>query len=238
MRLVRAVAIALGLACLVPAIPGVFGQMDADRVVPGGGIFVTGWQGKVDASSVKAGRTINDSKFSQEGNALHLIIGPAAVYWNPANTASGNYTVKGTFKEPKYMDANSHPHPYGIFIGGNKMGTDQMSLIYCTPYGNGTYIVRGFSYDANGPTVFPQGADRRPQANAAVHKAAADNSVTQDVQWTVKDGSASCSINGTVVQTLDKASLVGPSKLDSLDGVYGIRISHNVEAIITGFGKQ
>ena len=111
MRLVRVSALAVALACLLPAVR-VLGQMDPDRVVPGGGIFVTGWQGKIDAQSVRQGRTINDSKFSQEGDALHLIIGPAAVYWNPANTASGDYTVKGTFKEPKFMDANSHAHPY------------------------------------------------------------------------------------------------------------------------------
>ena len=120
MRLVRPFAIAVALACLMPALPGA--QMDPDRVVPNGGISVAGWQGKIDAASVTQGRTINDSKFAQEGNALHLTIGPAAVYWNPANTASGDYTVKGTFKEPKYKDANSHPHPYGIFIGGTQDG--------------------------------------------------------------------------------------------------------------------
>ena len=27
------------------------------------------------------------------------------------------------------MDLNSHPHSYGIFIGGHAMGTDQMSLV-------------------------------------------------------------------------------------------------------------
>ena len=235
MRLVRAVAIALGLACLVPAIPGVFGQMDADRVVPGGGIFVTGWQGKIDASSVKAGRNVNDSKFSQEGNALNLTIGPAAVYWNPANTASGDYTIKGTFKEPKYMDANSHPHPYGIFIAGNKMGTDQMSLVYCTAYGNGTFIVRGFTPTA--PGTFRVGGNA-PQANAAVHKAGADNSVTQDIEFGVKDGKATCSINGTVVATYDKSELFGAGKLEALDGVYGIRTSHNLDVVVTGFGKK
>ena len=233
MRLVRALAIAVAFACLIPAVPGA--QMGADRVVPGGGIFAPGWTGKIDATSVKAGRTINDSKFSQEGSALHLIIGPAAVYWNPANTASGNYTVKATFKEPKYMDANSHPHPYGVFIAGNKMGTDQMSLLYCTAYGNGTFIVRGFTGTA--PGTFRVGGNS-PTANAAVHKAAADNSVTQDVALSVKDGKVTCNINGTDVATYDKADLVAAGKLDSLDGVYGIRISHNVEAIVTGFGKQ
>ena len=147
MRLVRPFAIAVAFACLMPAVPGA--QMDPDRVVPNGGISVAGWQGKIDAASVTQGRTINDSKFAQEGNALHLTIGPAAVYWNPANTASGDYTVKGTFKEPKYKDANSHPHPYGIFIGGTKMGTDQMTLVYCEPYGDGRVLVRGFNPTAH-----------------------------------------------------------------------------------------
>jgi hypothetical protein len=232
MRLVRASAIAVAFACLFPALPGA--QMDPDRVVPGGGIFAAGWQGKIDAASVTQGRTINDSKFAQEGTALHLTIGPAAVYWNPANTASGDYTVKGTFKEPKYKDANSHPHPYGIFIGGTKMGTDQMTLVYCEPYGDGRILVRGFNPTATRGvfTLMP------PTANAAVAKAAADNSVTQNVQWTVKAGKATCSVNGTEVASYATADIVGPGKLDSLDGVYGIRISHNVEAIVTGFGKQ
>ena len=72
----------------------------------------------------------------------------------------------------------------------------------------------------------------------SVAKPAADGSVTQNIQWTVKGDKATCSINGTDVGSYDKAELVTAGKLDSLDGVYGIRISHNVEAIVTGFGKQ
>jgi hypothetical protein len=107
-----------------------------------------------------------------------------------------------------------------------------MNLVYCEPYGDGSVLIRGFN-----PTA-PRGVfNLLPKTpNPAVHKTAADNSVTQDVQWTVKGGKAECSINGTVVGSYAKADIVGPGKLDSLDGVYGIRISHNVEAIVTGFG--
>jgi hypothetical protein len=38
-----------------------------------------------------------------------------------------------------------------------------------------------------------------------------------------------------VVAGYDKAQLVGAGKLQSTDGVYGIRFTHNVEAVITGF---
>ena len=203
-------------------------QFDPDRVSPGGGILVQGWTGKIDASSVRQGRMINDAKFAQEGNALHVTTGPAATYWNPANTASGDYTVKATFLEPKFMALNSHPHSYGIFIGGISLGTEQMSLVYCVAYGDGNVLVRGFA-----PAVFTLLNTSR---NAAVHKAAGvGQPVTQEIAWRVKGGRAECSINGTVVAGYDKAQLIGPGKLRSTDGVYGIRFTHNVEAVITGF---
>ena len=43
-------------------------------------------------------------------------------------------------------------------------------------------------------------------------------------------------INGTVVAGYDKAELVAAGKLRSLDGVFGVRFTHNVEAVISGFG--
>jgi hypothetical protein len=201
---------------------------DPDRVIPGGGIFVQGWTGKIDPGSARQGRVLNDSKFVQEGAALHVTAGPATTYWNPANTANGDYTVKATFLEPKFMTLNSHPHSYGIFIGGTGMGTDQMSLVYCVTYGDGTLLVRGFS----GPSVFTLLNTSR---NAAVHRAAAvGQPVSQDIVWTVKGGRAECSINGTVVAGYDRAQLVAAGKLQATDGVYGLRYSHNVEAVVTG----
>ena len=227
MRLGLAATFATAAAIVASAL--LSAQMDPDRVIPGGGILVQGWTGKIDASSVRQGRMINDARFAQEGNALHVTTGPAATYWNPANTASGDYTVKATFLEPKFMALNSHPHSYGIFIGGNSLGTDQMSLVYCVAYGDGSVLVRGFA-----PAVFTL---LNTSPNAAVHKAASvGQPVTQEIAWRVKSGRAECSINGTVVAGYDKAQLIGAGKLRSTDGVYGIRFTHNVEAVITGLG--
>ncbi len=120
------------------------GGPDPARVIPGGGVLVQGWTGKIDAAEAANGQVLNNSKLSQEGAALHVETGPATTYWNPANRATGTYTVKATFTEPKYMSANSHPHPYGIMIAGNDLGTPQQSYLYCSAYGNGNFIVRGF----------------------------------------------------------------------------------------------
>jgi hypothetical protein len=204
-------------------------QMEVSRGVAGGGISVAGWAGKIDAREAEAGQVLNNSKLAKEGNALHVTTGPAVTYWNPANTATGDYTVKATFKEAKYMALNNHPHPYGIVIGGNDMGTDQQSYLYCAAYGNGTFIVRGF-----GPEPF-QLNGRRGEAHAAVNKAAGvGEPVTQEIAVSVKGDKVECAINGTVVGSYDKSAVVTSGKLKSTDGVYGIRFAHNTEATVTG----
>ena len=150
---------------LISSLPAAHAQADTNRLVADGGISVPGWTGKIDSNAERAGQTIKDAKLVSEGAALHVTTGPAVTYWNPANKATGNYTVTATFTESKYMNLNTHPHPYGVVIAGNDMGTAQQSYLYCAAYGNGTFIVRGF-----GPEPFQMNG--RGAENAAVHKAA------------------------------------------------------------------
>jgi hypothetical protein len=236
MRLVYGSALAMALASLVPlptaaqapAAPAQAPQ-EQNRSVAGGGITVQGWAGKIDASAEKQGQTIKDAKLEQQGKDLHVVTGPAVTYWNPANKATGNYTVKATFNEPKYMNLNDHPHPYGIVIAGNDLGTPQESYLYCAAYGSGTFIVRGF-----GPDPFQMNG-RRGEPNDAVHKAAGkDQPVTQEIAMSVKGDKVECAINGTTVASYDKSALVSAGKLKSTDGVYGIRFAHNTEATVSG----
>jgi len=197
--------------------------------VAGGGVFVNGWTGEIDAKEKTAGMTLNSAKLGSEGKGMHVTTGPAVTYWNPSNPAKGDYTVSATFNEPKYMSINDHPHPYGIMIGGNDLGTENASYLYCAAYGNGNYIVRGF-----GPKPFQLSG--KPAPNAAVNKAAGvGQPVTQEIAITVKGDKVSCSINKTVVATYEKSAVVAEGKLKSTDGVYGLRFGHNTDAIVTDF---
>jgi hypothetical protein len=202
---------------------------DESRAVAKGGISVAGWHGKIDAREEAGGQKLDNAALAKHGDALHVTTGPAVTYWNPANKAMGEYTVKATFTEPKYMSLNNHPHPYGIVIAGNDLGTDQQSYLYCAAYGNGNFIVRGF-----GPEPFQMNG-RRGEAHAAVNKAAGvGQPVTQEIAVSVKKDKVECAINGTVVASYDKSALVAPGKLKSTDGVYGIRFAHNTEATVRG----
>jgi hypothetical protein len=185
--------------------------------------------GKIDAKEAAQGQVLENSKLAVANGVLQVTTGPAVTYWNPANTATGNYTVKATFTEPKYMSLNNHPHPYGIVIAGNNMGSDTQSFLYCAAYGSGTFIVRGF-----GPEPFQMNGGRG-EPNPAVHKAAGPSEpVTQEIAVSVRDNKVECAINGTVVASYDKSELVTAGKLTSTDGVYGIRFAHNTEASVTG----
>jgi hypothetical protein len=213
----------VSLACTSKA------QNESARQVSGGGISVKDWSGQIDPGEARRGGLLTNAKLTQDGNALHVTTGPAVAYWSPRNTANHDYTVKATFTEPKYMNLNDHPHPYGIFIGGNDMGTPNQSYLYCAAYGNGSFIMRGF-----GPAPFQLNGGHG-ESNAAIHKAAgAGSPVTQDIAVSVKGDKVQCAVNGTVVGTYNKSDIVGPGKLKSTDGVYGIRFAHNTEGLVSG----
>jgi hypothetical protein len=218
----------LVLSLFIIGLAGSSAQEGDSKAVAGGGITVSGWTGQIDAKEKTAGLTLNSAKFDKEGKGFHVTTGPAVTYWNPANKASGDYTVSATFYEPKFMNLNDHPHPYGIVIAGNDLGTEQQSYLYCAAYGSGTFIVRGF-----GPAPFQMGG-RAPTADPAVNKAAGvGQPVTQKIAITVKGNQVMCSINDKVVATYDKSLVVTAGKLKSTDGIYGIRFAHNTDAIVT-----
>ena len=217
---------AYGFAALTAAalIVSPLSAQDADRSVKDGGVKVAGWKARIDRRAMTQGKTVNDSKLAQEGSNLRLSVGPAGNFWNPANKATGDYEVKATFKEHKM--AASHPHSYGVFIGGNDLESDTETLMYCIAYGNGTYAVKTF-HGAKVTTL----VDKAP--SEALKKADANGESTNEVGWRVKGGKASCLINGQEVKTFDKSEFIAADKLTSTDGNYGIRVSHNLELTVS-----
>ena len=226
MRCSHGIAVALAAALVAPAVST---AQDAARPVAGGGISAAGWMGKIDASEASKGAKLEDSKLVTMGQGLHVTTGPQVVYWNPANTASGNDTVEAVFTEREFMGLNDHPHPYGIMIAGNKMGTDEQTYLYCAAYGAGNFIVRGF-----GPAPFRMNGGRG-EMNDAVNKASGKGqAVTQKIALKVSADKVECIINDKVVGTYAKTDLVGAGKLTSTDGLYGLRFGHNTDAHVAG----
>jgi hypothetical protein len=227
MRLVTATALALAGAVSIATLQAQgMNMQDTAHKVPNGGIRGAGWQGRPDPGT----GAVNDASFDVKGSEIEIHTGPQMLYWNPANKTSGDFTVSATITEPKFQSSMDHPHPYGVFIGGNDLDGASATALYCAVYGDGRVIVRAF------PTSFAPGTGRRPAASDAANKAAGKGeAVTQMISMSVKGDDVTCSVNGKNVASLKKADLIGDGKLKSLDGYAGIRVAHNVDVNVKDF---
>lgn len=224
----RVALLALPAALAAAAAPLAAQAHDASHGVAGGGISVAGWAGAVDASEARNGLALKDARFALEGSAIRITSGPATTFWNTKTALKGDYTVKATFTEPKFV--GDHPHPYGIVVAASPLEAGKGQALYCAAYGNGTFIFRGFS-----PAPF-QVSERRPTAHPAIRKASGPGaSVTQEIAVSVQGDKVTCRINGAEVGSYPRSAVVGAGKVATTDGFAGVRVGHNADVIVTGF---
>jgi hypothetical protein len=194
---------------------------DPTNRVAGSGIQVKGWQGRTDRNEQK----ISDVKFVQMGTGFHLTGGPHAILWNSDHKATGDYTVKARItKTPQ--STSTHEESYGLFIGGTDLNGPKQNYLYCVVFGSGNVMVRhrdaGDTHTLLGKT-----------ANVEVSKMG-ERGATDEVAMWVRSGRVGCSVNGTEVFSAASSDMIGPGKLVSTDGIFGIRASHNLDLHIEG----
>jgi hypothetical protein len=181
-----------------------------------------GWKVRADrstnASDPDAAGTI---KFMAMGNGFHAINPQAAVYWNPANTATGTYTVKGNFT---LLKPSNHTNYYGLIFGGSDLDNAKQSYTYFLVAQDGTWLIKKREGDANAVDVV------RKTANDAVKKPDASGKSTNALEVRVGADKIDYVVNGTVVHSMPKSGV-------KTDGIYGIRVNHQLEVQIDGFGK-
>src|SRR5439155_9610980 len=124
-----------------------------------------GWKMRVDRSTnaqdPDAAGTI---KFVTMGTGFHATNPQAAVYWNPANTASGNYTLKGTFT---LMKPSGHTNYYGLVFGGSGLEGASQSYTYFLVAQDGTWLVKKREGDVASDVIkkTPNDAIKKPGAD-------------------------------------------------------------------------
>src|SRR5664279_4307497 len=105
-----------------------------------------GWMVRADRStSASDPDGAGAIKFVTMGTGFHATNPQAAVYWNPANTASGAYTLKGSFK---LMQPSGHTNYYGLVFGGSAIEGAQQSYLYFVVAQNGTWLIKKRDGDA------------------------------------------------------------------------------------------
>ena len=179
-----------------------------------------GWMMRVDRStSASDPDAPGDIKFVTMGTGFHATNPKAAVYWNPANKAMGTYTVKGTFK---LMKPSVHANYYGLVFGGSGLDGAQQRYLYFVVAQNGMWLIKDRDGDATS-NVAPK------TANDAVKKPDANGESTNALEVHVGADKVDFVINGTVVHSAPKSGALAKT-----DGLYGIRINHQLEVHIDG----
>src|SRR5579871_5071899 len=98
-----------------------------------------GWKMRVDRSTEASDPDApGDIKFVTMGSGFHATNPKAAVYWNPKDTATGAYTLKGTFT---LMKPSGHNNYYGLVFGGSGLGGAQQTYLYFVIAQNGSWLI-------------------------------------------------------------------------------------------------
>lgn len=183
-----------------------------------------GWKVRVDRStSASDPDGAGDVKFMAMGGGFHAVNPSAAVYWNPTNTASGNFTLKGTFK---LLKPSGHTNYYGLVLGGSNLDNEKQEYLYFLVAQNGTWMISHRTPEAARPvSVAPK------TENAVVAKPGADGTSVNALEVRVMGDKLDFVVNGTVVHSAMKSDLGGP-----VDGIVGMRVNHQLEVMITDFG--
>ena len=161
-------------------------------------------------------------KFVTMGSGFHATNPQAAVYWNPANTATGSYALKGTFTLTK---PSGHVNYYGLIFGGSDLDGPKQSYLYFVIGQDGTWLIK--KRDGDGATE--NISDKTP--NDAVKKLDATGKSTNALEVRVRPSDIQYVVNGTVVHTTPKSGLTART-----DGIYGIRVNHQLDVHVDGFG--
>ena len=180
-----------------------------------------GWRLRADRSTSASDPDAAGSiKFVAMGSGFHATNPQAAVFWHPANTASGNYSLKGTFT---LMKPSSHANYYGLMFGGSDLEGAGQSYLYFLVAQNGTWLIKRRDGNAT-PEVVP----RTP--SYAVKKPDASGKSTNALEVRVLADKIELFINATLVNTLPKTGQTAKT-----DGIYGIRVNHQLEVQVDGF---
>jgi hypothetical protein len=173
-----------------------------------------GWKMRVDKStSAQDPDAPGPIKFETAGSGFKATNPAAAVYWNPSNTATGNYTLKGTFT---LLKPSSHANYYGLVFGGSDLEGPQQQYLYFVVAQNGMFLVKRRNGDASTENV------QARTAHDAIKKPGDDGKSTNTLEVRVQADKVDYVVNGQVVHSTPKAGL-------KTDGIWGARVNHQLE---------
>jgi hypothetical protein len=178
-----------------------------------------GWKMRVDRSpSASDPDAAGAIKFVAMGSGFHATNPQAATYFNPANTVTGNYSLKGSFTLVK---PSGHINYYGLVFGGADLAAANQSYLYFLVAQDGSWIVKHRAGEATHDVAKgPSQAVKKPDATGKSTNALEVRATADKLEFLV---------NGTTVHSMPKSGMAART-----NGVWGIRINHLLEVHVDG----
>ena len=171
-----------------------------------------GWKVRVDRSDASAA----DVKFWNMPPGWHTTTGPAAILYNPANSASGEYRLESE----SFLFPGEHLEGFGVFFGGKNLDQDTQTYTYFLIRKDGRFIVKvreGAATRTLIPWTEHAAIVKHPGGEATAKNVLAVQVGKENVEFFV---------NGQRVGTLPRAQL-------PTDGTVGLRINHHLNVHVT-----
>jgi len=188
-------------------------------VAPLGAQAPAGWQVRVDRSTnAQDPDNVPELKVATVGKGFQVTGGSAGTFWNPANTAAGNFTARATFNLVK---PSNHTNYYGLIFGGADLAGAGQAYTYFVVAQNGTYQIRSRTGEQV-TNVVPRGT------HEAIKQPDASGKSTNVLEVRVAGDTVSFVVNGTVVHSMPKGTM-------KTDGMVGVRVNHVLDVVVDGF---
>lgn len=176
-----------------------------------------GWQVRTDR-----GQPASEIDFQTMSPGFHVTTGPAAIFWNPANTAEGEFRVEA---EVFLFDPGGRNEAFGLFFGGSDLAGEGQEYTY--------FLIR-----QNGGTLLK----RRDGGETSVIRDWTPHDAV--VTWAEKEEGESSVLNVLAVEAgaEELAFFVNGAEVARVprgdhhaDGIAGLRINHGLNVHVRSF---
>jgi len=191
-------------------------QHDIDKMQSGGSL-PAGWSVRLDSGATKP----DGVSVTPMGGGVHFKSGPAGIYYRSTDTKSGSYEVHASFNQ---VEPAAHPEAYGLFVGGSNLAGATQKYTYFLVRQDGQYMISrrdGAKVNAVVPWT----------DSPAVKQTNASAKGTNLLSIVVAPDKTRFLVNGTEVHSQPTASV-------DASGIAGLRINHNLNVHVDGFGVK
>lgn len=198
----RTAILCIALAVLAPPLAAQEGERPA------------GWEVRFDRANANPA----DLKFIVMEPGWHITTGPAAIFYDPSLSASGQYRVETEIF--LFDPGRRQREAYGVFIGGSDLNGENQAYLYFLIRNDGSYLIKRRQGNDT-PTIVPW-----TPHSAIVRYDGSSETAKNTMAIDVRAERVVFSLNGEDVTSLPRSEL-------HVEGVVGLRVNHSLNVHVS-----